>query len=83
MASPADRTHLSAADERAAVTDRDEPIAGVGADADENAPGTDLPPDLEREPLEPGTPDPEHAAFVLVGAVATLTVLYVVLIGGP
>jgi hypothetical protein len=75
---------LSAADERPAMTDRDDRTAtgGLGVDAD-GAAETDPAPSPEREPLEPGTPDPEHAAFVLVGVVATLAVLYVGLVGGP
>jgi hypothetical protein len=34
--------------------------------------------DLEREPdhIEPGSPSPEHVAFVLLGVVLTLAVIY-------
>ncbi len=70
--------------DRDARTTTGDPGAAVGAGTDGDGDGdAGTVPSPEREPLEPGTPDPEHAAFVLVGVVATLAVLYVGLVGGP
>lgn len=49
-------------------------VAEVGPDADEGA-GDAAAVGPERPPIEPESVSPEHAAFVLAGAVLTLVVI--------